>query len=62
MKMLKLKAVSMTEYETYPDVLTDLPALIEEVYNTSRLHSALGYLSPFNVGEAHARTLVATEA
>ncbi|MCC5971141.1 MAG: IS3 family transposase [Pararhodobacter sp.] len=45
-KTLKVEAVYATEYETFDDVAAVLPNLIDNFYNTTRLHSALGYLSP----------------
>ena len=45
-KTLKYEEVHLANYKTYDDVIERIPHFIEELYNSKRPHSAMGYLPP----------------
>jgi putative transposase len=52
-KTLKQEEVYLKEYETFADAEANLEVFIEQVYNTKRLHSSLGYVPPAEFEATH---------
>ena len=57
-KTLKVEEVYLREYRSIGEARAQIGRFIDEVYNTKRLHSALGYTSPeqFEQALTHAHT------
>jgi putative transposase len=45
-KTLKCEEVYLQQYRTFAEAVADVGRFIEDVYNTKRLHSSIGYLPP----------------
>jgi len=45
-KTFKYEEVHLNDYQTIDDVIERVPYFIEQVYNSKRLHSSLGYVPP----------------
>jgi putative transposase len=52
-KTLKHEEVCLKQYQTFQEAEDNIREFIEDVYNTKRLHSSLGYLPPTEFEEAY---------
>lgn len=46
MRTIKEEEVDLSEYNDFADAYQQIGRFLEDVYNTKRIHSALGYLTP----------------
>ena len=53
-KTLKREEVYLKDYQTFAEARTNLAQFIDDVYNTKRLHSSLGYRPPAEFEDANA--------
>jgi transposase InsO family protein len=46
MRTIKEEEVDLSEYSDFTDAYRQIGRFLEDLYNTKRIHSALGYLTP----------------
>ena len=56
-KTLKQEEVYLKQYQTFEEAETNIGQFIEDVYNTKRLHSSLGYVPPLEFEMAYAQEM-----
>jgi putative transposase len=56
-KTLKREEVYLKDYQTFADAEANLGQFIDDVYNTKRLHSSLGYHPPAEFEAAYAQSM-----
>ena len=52
-KTLKQEEVYLKQYQTFEEASANIGQFIEDVYNTKRLHSSLGYVPPIEFEMAY---------
>ena len=52
-KTLKREEVYLKQYQTFQEAENNIREFIEDVYNTKRLHSSLGYMPPTEFEEPY---------
>ena len=56
-KTLKQEEVYLKQYQTFEEAQSNIGQFLEDVYNTKRLHSSLGYVPPAEFEMAYAQDL-----
>jgi len=54
-KTLKQEEVYLKQYQTFEEAESNIGQFIEDVYNTKRLHSSLGYVPPIEFEMTYAQ-------
>jgi putative transposase len=62
LRTIKEEEVKLSEYYDFEDALTQIGYFIEQVYQSKRIHSALGYLTPAEFEAAWHRTQIEKES
>jgi putative transposase len=51
MRTIKEEEVDLSEYQDFADALRQITRFLDDVYNVKRIHSSLGYLTPWEFEE-----------
>ena len=57
MRTIKEEHVSLTEYQNLNEARSQIGQFLTDVYQTKRIHSAFGYLTPTEFEAAHTQKL-----